>query len=165
MIQNLKERNAKVDGIVLTHGHFDHIAGVDEVVQAFSCPIYINPLDHALLQDPQLNVSMGHPIIVKSKPSFLQPGKQIIGTFSIEVIDTPGHTEGSSLILWDQYMFSGDVVFRGSIGRTDFIGGSNTKMKQSLAILKTLNPSYIIYPGHGPSTTLQQELLENPYLQ
>ncbi len=165
LIRELQMQDAIVDAVVLTHGHFDHIAGIDDIVKAFSCPVYVNPLDKALLKDPILNVSMMEPIIVQTSPKYLQLGKQMIGTFQLEVIDAPGHTEGSSLIIWENHMFSGDVLFKGSIGRTDFVTGSNSKMQQSLALLKQLDPSYIVHPGHGPNTTLQQELLENPYLR
>lgn len=165
LIRDLQGQNAIVDAVVLTHGHFDHIAGVDEVVKVFSCPVYINPLDKDLLKNPMLNVSMMEPVIVQSQPKYLKLGKQTINTFQLEVIDAPGHTEGSSLIIWENYMFSGDVLFKGSIGRTDFVTGSNSKMYHSLELVKQLNPSYFVYPGHGPMTTLHQELLENPYFK
>ena len=162
------ERNAIVDAILLTHGHFDHIAGVDKLVNQFHCPVYMNELDVCMLTDPKLNCSayMGNNMItVKSKPNILQPGTHKIGAFTITFIDAPGHSEGCSMIQCENYLFSGDVLFAQSIGRTDLIGGSNSKMMNSLKQFKQMDPNLIVYPGHGPSTTLQQELLVNPYLQ
>lgn len=155
-----------VDGIFLTHGHFDHIAGTDALVDYFHCPLYINDLDVSLLTNPYLNVSAGtgSEVIVKTKPIGLMPGHLQIGKFSFTLIDAPGHSEGSCLMIWDDKMICGDVLFQGSIGRTDLVTGSNPKMFQTLQMIKTLNPDLKVYPGHGNPTTLQDELRTNPYL-
>lgn len=156
-----------VDGIYLTHGHFDHIAGVDAMVDHYHCPVYMNELDLPLLSDPDLNVSavsgLGN-VIVKSAVQALAPGENKIGSFSFTLVDAPGHSEGSCLMLWENNMICGDVIFKGSIGRTDLIGGSNVKMAQSLQMIRTLNPDYLVYPGHGEQTTLWDEFKMNPYL-
>ena len=166
LMQKIEEAGAIVDGIVLTHGHFDHIGGVDKLVERYHCPLYINANDQALLNDPVLNFSYGEPIVVRTKPLDLLPGRQTIGTFELFVIDAPGHSEGSSMIQWDDCLFCGDVVFQGSIGRTDLATGSNSKMMQSLKMMKeTLDGDLKLYPGHGPTTTWKQELLTNPFLQ
>lgn len=157
-----------VDGILLTHGHFDHMGGVDKLVNNYHCNLYMNDLDVPMLSDPRLNCSAlmdGNVLIVKAKPVILTPGKHTIGAFTITFIDAPGHSEGCSMIQWDQMLFSGDVLFAQSIGRCDLPGGSNSKMMNSLRQFQTMDPSLVVYPGHGPSTTLQQELLSNPYLQ
>ncbi len=155
-----------VDGIYLTHGHFDHIAGVDLLANYYNCSVYMNPLDIPLLANPYLNVSAGmeHEVIVKSEVIALQPGINQIGEFAFELIDAPGHSEGSSIMLWEGNMICGDVLFQGSIGRTDLFTGSNTKMIQTLEKIKQMEPNLKVYPGHGPTTTLQEELLHNPYL-
>lgn len=161
----IEAKDGIVDGIFLTHGHFDHIAGVDALVKQYACGVYINELDKAMLRDPNLNFSMpGHDVIIESEVISLQPGQQKIGAFEFTLIDAPGHSEGSCLMLWDHYMICGDVIFEGSVGRTDLPGGSNSKMFQSLHMIKTLNPEYEILPGHGSTTTLQRELQSNPYL-
>lgn len=166
LMQKIEEAGAIVDGIVLTHGHFDHIGGVDKLVERYHCSLYINANDQAMLNDPVLNFSYGEPVIVQTKPLVLLPGKQTIGAFDLFVIDAPGHSEGSSLIRWDDCLFCGDVVFQGSIGRTDLATGSNSKMMQSLKMMKeTLDGDLKLYPGHGPTTTWKQELLTNPFLQ
>ncbi|NBJ63754.1 MBL fold metallo-hydrolase [bacterium c-19] len=155
-----------VDGIYLTHGHFDHIAGVDSLANYYNCSVYMNPLDIPLLANPYLNVSAGmeHEVIVRSEIIALQPGINQIGEFAFELIDAPGHSEGSSIMLWEGNMICGDVLFKGSIGRTDLFTGSNTKMIQTLEKIKQMEPNLKVYPGHGPTTTLQEELLHNPYL-
>ncbi len=155
-----------VDGIYLTHGHFDHIAGVDSLANYYNCSVYMNPLDIPLLANPYLNVSAGmeHEVIVRSEVIALQPGINQIGEFAFELIDAPGHSEGSSIMLWEGNMICGDVLFQGSIGRTDLFTGSNTKMIQTLEKIKQMEPNLKVYPGHGPTTTLQEELLHNPYL-
>lgn len=165
--QAIEEEQGIVDGIVLTHGHFDHIAGVDVLVQTYHCPLYINDLDRPLLSDPSLNCSQGmgmQEVIVKTKAKSLHPGIQQIGSFTLTCIDAPGHSEGCSMIQWEDQLFAGDVLFAGSIGRCDLPGGSNTKMMQSLRLFHQMDANLKIYPGHGPATTLQQELLTNPYL-
>ena len=160
------EQRGFVDGIYLTHGHFDHIAGVDSLANYYNCSVYMNPLDIPLLANPYLNVSAGmeHEVIVRSEIIALQPGINQIGEFAFELIDAPGHSEGSSIMLWEGNMICGDVLFQGSIGRTDLFTGSNTKMIQTLEKIKQLEPNLKVYPGHGPTTTLQEELLHNPYL-
>ncbi|MEG0709701.1 MAG: MBL fold metallo-hydrolase [Longicatena sp.] len=166
-LQNaIDEKEGIVDGIVLTHAHFDHIAGVDALAKKYKCNVYINDIEIPLLTDPNLNFSLGEQIIVKTPPTILKRGKNTIGAFVIEAIDAPGHSEGSTMILWNENLFCGDVLFQGSIGCTDLATSSNTKMMQTLKLIKdTLDPELIVYPGHGPSTTLKTELLYNPYLQ
>ena len=161
----LDEAGAIVDGIFLTHAHFDHIGGVDAFAKKYHAPLYMNELDAPLLTDTRLNLSMYDPLIVETKPKFLMPGKQKIGTFDITIYDAPGHSEGCSMLQWENNLFSGDVLFQGSIGRTDFYTSSNTKMMQSLRKIKEMDPDLIVYPGHGEATTIKNELQWNPFLQ
>lgn len=166
MQEKIDSEHGIVDGIVLTHAHFDHIAGVDALVKKYHCPLYINNLDIPLLKDPQLNFSFGSPIVVQTEPIVLQPGMNTIGAFTFRAIDAPGHSEGCTMIEWDQNLFCGDVIFQGSIGRTDLATSCNSKMIQSLHMIKdSLDPSLIVYPGHGPKTTLAEEFKNNPYFQ
>ena len=165
LFEAIDERQGIVDSIVLTHAHFDHIGGIDAIVKKYQCPLYMNDLDEELLTNSRLNFSIGEEIIVHTKPETLLPGIHTIGNFEITFIDAPGHSEGSSMILWDDNLFSGDVLFQGSIGRTDLATSSNTKMMQSLRKIREMDPNLKVYPGHGPATTLKDELLYNPYLQ
>ena len=138
--ETIDSQNGVVDAIVLTHGHFDHIAGVDALVKKYHCPVYINELDMAMLQDPMLNFSYQAPVVVNSPVTKLKPGKNSIGAFTLQAIDAPGHSEGSTMLLWDDNLICGDVIFQGSIGRTDLPTGSNTKMMQTLRMIRETLP-------------------------
>ena len=163
--ERIMQEHAIIDGIYLTHGHFDHIQGVDVLVEAFQVPVYINALETSFLKDPRSNVSYGaNEVKLQTEAIGLQPGVQSIGVFSFELIDAPGHSIGSSIMLLENYMICGDVLFKGSIGRCDLLTGSNTQMRQTLQMIKRLDPSYIVLPGHGEPTTLLDELKTNPYL-
>lgn len=165
--EKLKEAEAIVDAVVLTHGHFDHIAGADAFVKEFKCPLYISEIDSAMLQDTYLNVSRGltgMEVTIQTTPKYFKTGMNTIGTFEIKVIDAPGHTEGSVMLLWDNNLICGDVLFQGSIGRCDLPTASNNKMHQTLNKIKQMDPDLNIYPGHGPATNLKDELMYNPYL-
>lgn len=158
-------RDGIVDGIVLTHGHFDHIAGVDVIAEMFHCDVYVHERDALLLRDPHLNLSESQNITVQHDVKYLGVGQQSIGSFTFDVIDAPGHSEGSVMLRWHENLICGDVIFQGSIGRTDFYTSSNAHMTQTLRMVKTLDPDLRVYPGHGESTTIQQELLTNPFLR
>lgn len=160
----LDQANAIVDGIVLTHGHFDHIAGVDTFAKKYGCNVYIHEYDAAMLTDPKLNLSFwDQELVVKTKPILIQDEMKI-GTFDVKFILGSGHSEGSVMMLWDDCLFCGDVIFKGSIGRVDFPTSSNTKMYQTLQMIKTMDPNLKVFPGHGEHTTLLEEFKHNPYL-
>ena len=102
----------------------------------------------AMLQDPMLNFSYQAPVVVNSPVTKLKPGKNSIGAFTLQAIDAPGHSEGSTMLLWDDNLICGDVIFQGSIGRTDLPTGSNTKMMQTLRMIRETLPSKLkVYPG------------------
>lgn len=157
--------NKPIVGILLTHGHFDHIGGVDEMMKRYSCSLYMSSFDYEMACDPQKNYSIeNREVALKAKPIFINEGKLMIETFEIKVIEAPGHSEGSLLYGFENNLFTGDVLFKGSIGRTDLYRSNNGAMKNSLQMITALDPHYIIYPGHGETSTLQNELLHNPYL-
>lgn len=152
-----------VDAIVLTHGHFDHIGAVDDLVKQYHCPVYINRDDEILLKDTTLNTANGFTATVASAVTYLQEGAMKIGNFEFECYFAPGHTEGSTLIQYKNHLFTGDVLFLEGIGRTDLYGGNMAKMRQSLRMIASMNPEIIVYPGHGDLTTIEHELQMNPY--
>ncbi len=152
-----------VDGIVLTHGHFDHIGAVDDLINHYGMDVYIDYDDEVLLNSVH-NQYGGYAGKVYHKVKYLEHGVNTIGKFTFEVIKTPGHTEGSVLINYKNHLFTGDTLFKDSIGRTDLYSGDYSKIKQSLKLIKTLDPDLIVYPGHGEITTLKEELENNPYL-
>ncbi len=155
--------------ILLTHGHFDHIKGVDEIVKENHVPVYLHPGDKKLATSKEIfqeNLSLfGFSAIIKSPLTDLEEGPLQIGPFDFEVLHTPGHTEGSVCFRIGEDLFSGDTLFRRSIGRTDLEGGDARKMKDSLRRLRELDPQLKVHPGHEGETTLQEELLYNYYLQ
>lgn len=160
--------DGQVDAILLTHGHFDHIKAVDDLYEYYGCPIYMNASD-ADLVDPLLSKTtntMGpFSASISSKIDFIKEGKMKIGPFSFEVVFTPGHTKGSVIYIFDDMVFTGDTLFKESVGRTDLYGGSDRELKMSLRILKELDADYLIYPGHGPSSKVEHELSYNPFLK
>jgi hydroxyacylglutathione hydrolase len=150
--------------ILLTHAHFDHIGAINDLLAHFKCPIYLSEDDQALMLDPQLNYSFPKRFTVE-QATLAYPSKLILGEFSFEILETPGHTDGSVCLIIDNTMFTGDTLFMQSVGRTDLRTGNPTKMKQSLRLLKALDHNYDICPGHDDRTTLFEEKAHNIYLK
>ena len=163
----LNQNDCTLDAIVLTHAHFDHISGVDKIVNKFGCDVYLNPNEFDFLLDPNLNSSSAFYMDVtcnaNAKP--LIEGKNEIAGFEVEAIYCPGHSIGSTVLKIEDCLFTGDVLFQGSIGRMDLATGSVSSMKQSLKKLVQLDKDYKVYPGHGPSTSLSQEKKWNESLK
>lgn len=163
----LTQNDCTLDSIVLTHAHFDHISGVDKIVNKFGCDVYLNPNEFDFLLDPDLNSSSAFYMDVtcnaNAKP--LIEGKNEIAGFEVEAIYCPGHSIGSTVLKIEDCLFTGDVLFQGSIGRMDLATGSVTSMKQSLKKLVQFNKDYKVYPGHGPTTSLSQEKKWNESLK
>lgn len=163
----LKENECNLEAIILTHAHFDHISGVDKIVNEYHCDVYLNPSEFDFLQNPDLNSSSAFYMDVtcdaKCKP--LLEGKNEIAGFEIEAMYCPGHSIGSTVLKIKDCLFTGDVLFQGSIGRMDLVTGSVSSMKKSLKKLYQLDQDYKVYPGHGPSTILSQEKKWNESLK
>lgn len=162
-IQSLLKESENVVGICLTHGHFDHIGAVDDLVNIYHCPVFIHEKDFELTQDPEKNYSQTKKIKLKSKITFYSDIMRV-KSLDFEVLHTPGHTQGSVCLKFEDNLFTGDTLFKGSIGRTDLYSANPQEMKQSLRLLRSLNENYKIYPGHESATTLFDELKRNPYL-
>lgn len=152
-------------GILLTHGHFDHIKAVDGLVEKYKCPVYLNEADEKLARDKYAGDIFGLVAYITCKITPLQEGEMSIGSFDFEVVFTPGHTEGSVIYIFDDAIFSGDTLFKGGCGRTDLKGGNQSKLNASLKIFKNFNRDYLIYPGHDEPSTLYDELKYNFYLR
>lgn len=164
----IKRNGYKITHIVLTHGHFDHIMALYQVKEFTGAKIVISEYDVSLLKDDRLNLSafMGNRERKYVKEDIVVKDGEKLETvdFCLEFVLTPGHTDGSMCIITDDIMFSGDMIFKNSIGRTDFPPyGSPEKMRESVKKLKALDKNYRIYPGHGPETTLGEEKRTNPY--
>jgi hydroxyacylglutathione hydrolase len=152
----------KVDGIVLTHGHADHVGAVDDLADRFGCPVYLNAKDWDLVSPDHRSQGFEKPIYHSLLD--IREGEKKIGSFVLQVMETPGHTPGSVLIQYRNVLFTGDTLFAGSIGRTDLFGGDDQAMRDTLHRLMTLNNDLVVYPGHGPATLMAREKKMNPYL-
>ena len=143
--------------ILNTHGHEDHISGDVIFQKKYGVPIYIHKYDDAYLEGMERN---GFPA-----PILLAEGSLIkFGDESLTVMFTPGHTPGSICLLGEKLVFTGDTLFAGGIGRTDFPGGSVDDIKASLQKLAKLPEYYLVYPGHGPTSIIGEEKRVNPFL-
>ena len=145
--------------ILLTHGHFDHVGEVKELVAETGCQVYIHPAEAAL--PPMITAGQLYYTHTYAEGDTISP----IDGVELHVLHTPGHTPGSVCLLWKDQMFSGDTLFEGSCGRMDLPGGSPRQMAESLRRLASLQADYTIHPGHGGSTTLSAEKRYNPYLR
>ena len=159
--------------ILLTHAHFDHIGAVDTLREKYEIPAYLHKLEKEWLGKPNLNGSGKYSMVpdyrLKDADILLDGEKQLeINGFKMDVFHTPGHSPGSVSYSFGQEGFAivGDTLFRGSIGRTDLVDGSEKKLLQSINnSLLTLPEHMILYPGHGPETTPEQEKQSNPFLR
>ena len=168
-LKYLEENDLKLKMILLTHGHFDHIRGVAEVAENTGAKVYIHSEDASMLTDPEASLARfvgGTEFKAWNDFTEVKDGNVIDfdGT-AIKVIHTPGHTKGSVCYVYDDVILSGDTLFRGSVGRTDFPGGSHSEILKSLDKLSALadNGDYKVYPGHNEETTLSDEMKYNPY--
>lgn len=164
-IKTYLSQDERVTAILLTHGHFDHIGAVDELAKEYKCPVYLHEADEELLTDSELNYSQTRNVTVKSKLTFFTEGVLRIASTELHILHAPGHTKGSVLIGIRDSLFTGDVLFKNSVGRTDLAGGSDREMKNTLRIVKTLDKKLSVHPGHGESTTIESELKTNPFLK
>jgi hydroxyacylglutathione hydrolase len=157
-----------VVGIILTHGHFDHISGVDAIIGFQNCPVYVPESEIDWLVNPELNLSEMIPelVSVKSKAIGIGVGRLVIEPFCFEVIKTPGHTRGSLTYIMDDHVFDGDFIMKRSMGRTDLPTGNAQEMAKSIQefVTKYKEKDFILYPGHGDITTLKDEILHNPFI-
>ena len=155
-------QNFKVLGILLTHGHFDHIADAEDLAKMFDCKIYIGHEDLAMVTDAKLNGSSKYlkKEIQIDKKYITLFNKEIIlklDNFMIDVMFTPGHSRGSCCYLIGNELFSGDTLFRDGVGRVDLPEGNSKDMQYSLKKLFTLNNDVVVFPGHGDDTTIGKE--------
>lgn len=162
--------------VLLTHGHFDHTFSVVPVCQARDVPAYIHPADRGQLLDPWSGVGLpyGMPLMGLDALTVAEPDdvRQLVdgeivqlAGLDFSVSHTPGHTIGSVVFGAETSLFSGDVLFAGSIGRTDLAGGSMPAMLDSLRKVMLLPDEIQVHPGHGPSTSIGRERGTNPFLQ
>ena len=176
----LAEHGLELAGVLLTHGHLDHCAEAARLADAHGAPVFVAAADRRLLSRPedalsadliaQLTLLMPEPLSEPRLVELYEPDSPLlIGGLRFTVLPAPGHTPGSVLLRTStgehEIAFTGDVLFAGSIGRTDLPGGDDPAMRASLRdVVRALPPQVQVLPGHGPFSTMAVELAGNPYL-
>jgi glyoxylase-like metal-dependent hydrolase (beta-lactamase superfamily II) len=168
VFQYIDAHQFRVVAIWCTHGHFDHMLGVDVARSRYAVPVYMHKADLVVWdQAPEVTAKwlglhiepIGHPDRYWDEGDVVQ-----VGRTSWTIWHTPGHSPGSVCILGDGHAFTGDTLFAGTIGRTDFPTSDPAAMSESLRRLRTWDDAIVIYPGHGPESTIREEKLHNPFL-
>lgn len=168
----LKEQGLTVAAILNTHGHADHIGGNEALKQAFpQAPLLIGAGDAVMLTDSMANLSALYGIPITSPPAdkLVREGDILdFGDIPLEVLEIPGHSPGHVVFIYraaPRLVLGGDTLFRGSIGRSDFPNGNGPLLVQGIRNkLLSLPPDTVVYPGHGPVTTVEQEKRFNPFV-
>ncbi|WP_025322823.1 MBL fold metallo-hydrolase [Deferrisoma camini] len=167
ILRALQARDLKPVAIVATHGHFDHVEGLAGMKRATGAPVCVHPDELPLLKGlPGQGLLFGMRVEAAPEPDVLLEEGQTIpfGSFALSVLHTPGHSPGSVSLVVDKKVFVGDLLFAGSIGRTDLQGGDyDTLIRSVREKIFTLPDDTVVYPGHGPATTVATEKRTNPF--
>ena len=159
----IKKNNIEIEFILLTHGHFDHISKANYYKKKYDVEILGGFEEKEVFMDPEINLSsmMDNPVSIKID-RYLKD-EEIFSRFNIKAIHTPGHTKGGYSYLLDDIIFSGDTLFRNSVGRTDFPTGNLDDLINSINNKLFIYPGKKVYPGHDIDTTINYEIDNNPY--
>lgn len=157
----VESMSGKPKYVILTHGHFDHVGGVEEICSEYNIPFYISRADEEYMEKDSSVFGT-----LPKASVYIKEGDTIkLGSYEIKVIETPGHTKGGLCFFVDNKVFTGDTLFQGSVGRTDFPGGDMNEIISSIKNkLLPLGDDVEVYPGHGPSSSIRFEKMRNPYL-
>ncbi|HEX4746632.1 MAG TPA: MBL fold metallo-hydrolase [Gaiellaceae bacterium] len=152
--------------ILVTHGHWDHLVGVGDLAQGTGAPVHMPEGERVLLERPGELAPVGNGYPAHVPEVTLVGGETVdVAGIAFEVLSVPGHSPAHLAYHADGCLFSGDVLFAGSVGRTDIPGANwDTLMASIRMLVETLPPETVVYPGHGPTTTLGDELARNPFL-
>lgn len=169
IIEFYERKGITIKKILITHGHFDHIGAVSAIVAKTGAHVYIHPSDAAKLQSPEKSLATIIPDHKFNKVTKYEPifeGDTItVDELTFKVMHTPGHSKGSVCYILDDIIFSGDTIFCGSVGRTDFPDGDLDEIVSSAKRIAKLKGDYTIYCGHEKSTTLDYERKNNAYMR
>ncbi len=169
LLDEAENLNLRLKQIINTHGHADHIAANGEIKEATGAKIYIHQADAEMLTDPAKNLSIYFGPAVLSPPpdGFLDESiPHYVGELKFKILHIPGHSPGSVCLVHNKHAIVGDTLFAGSIGRTDFPGGSHKLLIAGInRKIITLGDDVALLPGHGLPTTVKQERMHNPFLQ
>lgn len=170
IVRYLQENELTPKMILLTHGHFDHIAALWELLDRFDVPVYIQQEDGEMLENIQLALcgmtTLYFPYREHTPYVALQDGDTVeLDELVFQLIHTPGHSKGSSCYRVGNALFTGDTLFAGSIGRTDFPTGDMAALRKSLKRLAALEGDFPVYAGHEEDTTLEEERRTNPFMR
>ena len=166
ILSALEEKGCTLERILLTHGHFDHIGAVSDLAEKTGAEVYIHSGDEIMLRDNSKNLSFLTGVGVKTydKAIALETVEKItLGNKEIKYFHTPGHSQGSVTYVCEDNIFCGDLIFRGSIGRYDF-GDFKTELQSIKFLLDNFDNSVRLFPGHGMSTSIGYERINNPYI-
>lgn len=169
LVRKAKDAGYEVTKILLTHGHFDHIGGVKDAVKTVEeefgvadIPVYIHKADYPIAPT-SFDGSIS--LVGVENIHFYDEGSTVsVGSLTVKVLSTAGHTQGSVCLMVEDVMFTGDTLFAGSCGRTDFPNSSPVAMLESLQKLALVQGDYVVYAGHEASSTLAHEREHNPYM-
>jgi len=167
LIKFIQEKKISIRYIINTHGHPDHIGANRKVKEHTSAPILIHQRDAPMLTKSDSILTLIFPLEYSSPPAdtLIKDGDLIeCAGMKLKVLHTPGHTPGGISLLTDDFIFTGDTLFSGSVGRFDLPGGSQEVLLNSIRKILSLGENLTIYPGHGPSTSVGEELHSNPFI-
>lgn len=150
----IKGLELKPQLIILTHAHFDHVGAVKDLKVEYKIPLYLHRAELQSYDQDEVDYYLEEGMLIK------------VGNLKLEIMHLPGHSPGSIGVKYQNHLFSGDTLFKGSIGRTDLLGGSSSLLRETIKNkILTLDENTIIYPGHGLETTLKTERLNNIFLK
>lgn len=167
VVEFLNSNELELEYIVLTHGHGDHIGGVEQLKEFSNAKVVGHKKDLDMLKNADYNLSsqIGKRVEI-DLDIIIEDGQELnLAGFDLKFYHTPGHTPGSICIKLGNYLISGDTLFRSSIGRTDFPGGDSEAIMKSLKKISKFSPELIVLPGHEDSTTIERELRVNPFMR